>query len=281
MDGLIEASGAVFWTPALDWKADITLDAVDPGVLRADFPGRIGGRLSLDGGLTEHGVLNLDADIAGLQGELRGQALRISGAMQMRGDRLIARDLPIASGENRILVDGAVEQDIDLRVGINAPDLSGLYPGLSGRLNGTGNVSGTRENPAVTAALDGEGLQFEEYQVAGLEIRADWQQQGGTASLRLDEALLAGQALTTLRLDLDGKPDAHRLSLELDGAELAASLAAQGGLQGNRWNGRLEQLRVAQDAVGEWRLAAPAALDLGAERASIDRLCLAQDAQRL
>jgi len=200
---------------------------------------------------------------------------------QLQGERLLARELAIASGENRILIDGVAEQTLDLRIGVNAPDLAALYPGLSGRLHGAGTVSGTRQRPTVNAELAGEALQFEAHRVARLALQADWQLQGGTASVRMDDALIGGQAVSTLRLDLDGEPAAHRLDLQLDASTFAASLDAQGGLQGERWQGRLNSLRLAQDAMGEWQLAAPAALDLGAERALMDRLCLAQDAQQL
>jgi translocation and assembly module TamB len=281
LDGLIEARGDVTWAPALGWRADIALDGIDPGALRADFPGRIGGTVSIQGGLSAAGVLTLDARIADLAGDLRGQPRRVSGDLRLQDERLLARELAIASGENRILIDGVAEQRLDLRIGVSAPDLAALHPGLAGRLNGAGSVGGTRERPTVNAELTGEALRFEEHRVAMLELRADWQQQGGTASVRLDDAFLGGQAVSTLRLDLDGEPAAHRLDLQLDASEVAASLAARGGLQGTRWTGRLDRLQLAQDAIGEWRLEAPAALDLGAEQATVDRLCLAQDAQRL
>ncbi len=281
LGGHVEANGDVAWAPTLGWQADIALDAIDPGLLQPDFPGRIGGMLHIQGGLSPAGTLNLDARIRDVAGELRGQPLRVSGDLQLQGERVLARELAVASGQNRVLIDGMVEQELDLRIGISGPDLAALYPGLSGQLRGAATVGGTRQRPTVTAELTGEALQFEDLRVATLALQADWQQQGGTASVRLDDAILGGQAVTALRLNLAGEPAAHQLDLQLDGSDFAASLAAQGGLQGERWQGRLNTLRLAQDAAGEWQLAAPAALDLGAERATVGRLCLAQDAQQL
>ena len=281
LGGHVEADGDVAWAPAIGWKADIALDAIDPGLLQADFPGRIGGRLSIQGGLSPAGELNLDARIRDLAGELRGQPLRVGGDLQLQGDRLLARELAIASGQNRVLIDGVVEQKLDLRIGVSAPDLAVFYPGLSGQLHGAGSVSGTRERPTVNAELTGESLQFEDQRVATLDLRADWQQQGGTASVRLNDAILGGQAVNTLRLNLAGEPAAHQFDLQLDATGFGAALAAKGGLEAARWQGELNVLRLAHNAAGEWRLTAPAGLDLGAERVTIDRLCLAQDAQQL
>ena len=59
-----------------------SLDDVDPGLLQPDFPGRIGGRLGIQGGLSAAGVLSLDARIGDLAGELRGQPLRVSGDLE-------------------------------------------------------------------------------------------------------------------------------------------------------------------------------------------------------
>ena len=44
LGGHVEASGDVAWAPALGWKADIALDAIDPGLLqrRVERPGEVG-----------------------------------------------------------------------------------------------------------------------------------------------------------------------------------------------------------------------------------------------
>ena len=167
LDGTVRVSGTLGWTPELSWAVELNIADIDPGRLNADYPGRVSGRVRVDGRLAGAAPLQLRARIDELNGELRGQPLRVGGELQLQGQRLVARELAITTGSNRVSLDGTADQQLDLRFGISAPELAVLYPGLSGELHGAGTVSGTRKLPQVAVDMSGQTVALVVHPPAG------------------------------------------------------------------------------------------------------------------
>ena len=276
-DGRLQADGRVGWAGQPAWQLQLLAERLDPGLLAPDWPGQIGGRVALEGRLAgAANDLQVSAVIEALQGQLRGYPVSADGALDWRQGRLTAKALRMASGPNKVLLDGRADQQLDLAFDIDAPDLAALYPGLAGTLRGDGRLAGSPASPAVTAKLRGAGITFEDTSVARLSLDVDWRNEGGRAALQADEVKAGETLLSGVSARLDGRIDAHRLSLDLAAADASLSLAAEGGLRDRRWQGVLNRLQATAADLGEWRLQAPAALRLAENEASVERLCLNQ-----
>jgi translocation and assembly module TamB len=276
-DGSLQADGSLRWDAGLRWQLEVFAERLNPGLFLPRWPGEIGGRLDVSGSLDEAGErLAVRSHIEDVRGQLRGYPVSASGTLGWDAGRLLADALKIASGPNRIDLDGRVDEQIDLRFAIDAPDLASLYPGLQGRLQGDGQFGGTPARPTGVGRLTGGGLGYQGLSARRFTVDVDWGGEGGTGKVRIEELDLDGVVLNSFVADLAGSPAEHRLDLNADGPEFAVALNARGGLRQQTWQGELRALTMQQDAPGEWRLRDPSALRLAANEVRSGKLCLIQ-----
>lgn len=273
--GELTAKGPVDWQPAVTWDLALQARDLDPGMQFPDWPGRLSGELQVTGRLGEQGP-EVEVAIAGIKGQLRDQALQASGAIRYAAGRLQARALDLVSGPNRLRLDGRADQQFDLAFDLDAPDLAALYPGLAGRLQGQGKLTGTTTAPLVVARLDGRDLAYDRLQVGELQLQADWGTNGGTAVLHAAALRSGEQRISSLNADLSGTALSHALQFQAEAPSFSVALGASGSLANGSWRGTLQRLDLTEPVLGDWALVAPAALELGAARLHSAELCLAQ-----
>lgn len=282
-DGRLEAAGPVEWGDGVRWRLALSADRLDPGLLDPDWPGELGGRLQLEGGLGAGGAdtLVLRAVIDDLGGSLRGYPVSARGRLDWRAGRLLAETLAFASGPNRVRLDGRVDERLDLRFELEAPELASLYPGLSGSLDGAGRLAGTREAPALLGRLEGSALAYEDLRAQALGLEVDWKGRGGRGRLEATGLVGAGAVVDRIVTEWAGGLEAHQLDLIIEGADGDLALRAAGGLNGQRWQGELQRLVLDAPALGEWRLASPSGLRLAAAEVRAAPMCLQQAGAQL
>lgn len=279
LDGRLRANGRVRWDQGLSWELALEADQINPGAYLADWPGELGGRIDVTGSLgAGDGEFKMHALIDNLVGRLRDYPVSARGALDYRAGQLHARAFEFASGPNRIEVDGYAGEVLDLGFDVKAPELASLYPGLSGAIQGEGQLKGTRQLPVVVAKLSGQAVGHEDLHVQDLELDIDWREHGGKGRLLLSGVRAGDVPVARLTAGLDGSPQAHRLDLEGEAESGSFRLSARGGLQQELWTGELQELTLNEPALGEWSLQSPARLSVGADKVQGGRLCLAQAA---
>ncbi len=105
LDGRLEASGDLAWSPVLTWDMEIAATDINPGLLDAQWPGKLSVSVSTAGGLPDTG-LQLQAQIRELKGLLREKPLAGSGNIRVDGDNLLLEDVIFSSGRAKIAVGG-------------------------------------------------------------------------------------------------------------------------------------------------------------------------------
>ena len=279
LDGQLEATGSVRWDQGVSWDLAIEATQINPGVQLTDWPGDLGGRVDVAGSLApQSGELTIRAKIHDLAGRLRDYPVSASGSLDYRAGQLHAQAFEFASGPNRLKLDGHAGDRLDLGFDIKAPELASLYPGLSGSVEGAGQLKGTRQAPLVVARLSGQKVAYQELEAQDLKLDLDWRENGGKGNLQLSGLDVGDIRITRLSADLDGSPESHRLNLAVESPVGSLGLGAQGGVIGQVWEGELQRLNLAEPSLGEWLLQAPARLNLGADKVHSSRLCLAQAA---
>lgn len=276
LEGRATINGSLNWQNNLEWLADLDLEGINPQPLAADWPGKIGGKVHVSGSLDtdKGGEPQIAVAIQSLGGTLRGYPVNAQGDVAIRGTHLQAKQLTVASGPNRLDLDGRWDDSLDLKFALTAPDLAKLYPGLSGQLDGNGTVSGTAEVPVVVATLAGKSVAYQGSSADGLDLNIDWRGKDGTGRLRATGIDVQGTRLDTLEADIDGALDAHNIKFKTAGDVGELDLAARGGWKAPLWQGTLDRLAVNEPSAGQWSLRKPTALILGAEQAETEQLCL-------
>ena len=185
-----------------------------------------------------------------------------NGTLSLAGMRLLPSDVKLSVAGNDIQLQGNFGVAGDrLNVKIDAPQLQRLGFGLSGALSLDGQVSGTLQQPDVSASYRAEKLILGEHQIDHLSGKADIQ-----AALRTDMKAAANRLALDIeangyrgpgiRLDkfnasLSGTYASHVLKLESSGAlhstPVQLTLAAQGQITqdkaGYGWQGTLSELQ--------------------------------------
>ena len=280
LDGELQANGNIAWDGTVRWDLDLRAERINPGLYQPDWPGRINGRMSVSGALAAQPSdgIALRARIDELAGDLRGQQFSASGGLDYRADEVHANKFEIASGPNRVYLDGRVGETLDLKFDIKAPELASLFPGLSGRLDGAGALGGTRAAPVVTAGLNGDAVADQDLRTQHITLNLDWQQNGGKGELRLSGLDLQGVQVADLNAEIDGTAASHRLNLEVMAAPYNIGLTAQGGIRERTWEGTLARLSLDDPGLGAWLLQTPARLRLSETLVRSDPVCMVQAA---
>jgi translocation and assembly module TamB len=278
LDGRIDGSGRVAWAPAVSWDAALELAGLDPGSLAADWPGRIGGRVSSTGRLTEQGP-ELSARISDVAGELRGYPVRLAAELDRAGERLRLRTLTAGSGSTRLQADGAMAGEaLDLRFDFASPDLAALVPGGAGSLDASGTVGGTLTAPRLRLRLRGRDAELNGQGIAEISGNIDvGLGADGDFDIDIDGSNLVagGQRFETLAVRGTGRMDRHSLTATLDGEAVGLALAADGGLgPDGGYAGSLGELTLTTEELGTWGLQRPAAFAYAEGAARAGPLCL-------
>lgn len=283
--GRVEGSGSLAWIPNIAWDMALTGEGVDPALFHPMFPGNLAFNLDTQGEYGKDGatgVFHLDR----LSGSLRDYPLTGGGSVTLVHDRLKVDALALVSAGNRMTVDGEFGDRIAMKWSVDAPELSPLWPGLSGSLEAKGHVGGTPQAPSITADIAAAGVSLAGYgaeKLAGelaLEMAGE---QPLTLWLRSQQLRGFGKRWKSLDIEISGRVAEHRLMIDLIG-EQAPQLSLQGvsGLHGGkRVQGALQKLRISSPEVGQWHLDSPAAYEFQANGQALETACLVSGEARL
>lgn len=257
-DGLLE-------TAPLALRFDWTLDALDAGeqlpqLQLADVRGDGSVQVAETNG-EYSGSLQLNA----LTGTLNGYPLAISGlASSARGGADAMLELQAASGANTLNVTGTVSNELAIDWSIALPEPGALWQGLSGAVNGSGSIAGTRDDPQVNGTLNG-ALQLARdgtvFALDALTLDATYGADGNDVQLSVGRVTQAEGGSTTVLLQrgaltLDGTPAQHSLRADLAAPDDNLQVEVQGAFADGDWRGTIQRADL-DTRAGDWQLEAP------------------------
>lgn len=262
----VQGSGLLELDPLalrLDWQL-VALNAEDflPQLQLADVTGSGSVQLADEGG-TLRGALQLDA----LAGTLNGYPLSVTGRAGTAAANAATLELNAASGNNAIALAGSIGDELLLDWSIAVPEPGALWQGLSGAVNGSGNISGLRTAPEVNGALNG-ALQLardgEVLAVNAIALNAEYGAGGNDLQLELGRITRAADGETSVLLEraelaLTGTPEQHSLNAMIASSADTLELALQGAFADGDWRGTIVDAGI-DSRAGDWQLDAPAQL---------------------
>lgn len=283
LEGRWQASGRLDWRDALAWRARLDAQAVNPGVLAPDFPGRVSARLEAAG--TQGTRPSLTLNLHSLGGSLRERELNGAGklAWQPAAGQLEVAALRLNLGKASFTAGGRLGGgQPDFSWTLDIPALADLHPDAAGSLAGSGRLAGTRAAPRLDLELRGRALAWRDYAVGEFRARAALApDEHSTARLQLLGLHRPGLDFGSLRLAIAGTPQAHEIDAALSTPAGILQARARGGYTGRAWQGELLRASLQLPEGPPWSLAAPADLRLAVERQSLGRACWRQPPARL
>jgi translocation and assembly module TamB len=278
LDGTIDGAGRITWTD--DQAAEFSLRFVDldPSSLAPDWPGRLGGTLTLRG--APAGPDGLEIVLRSLRGDLRLLPVRGEATLNIAGSELLLRRAALSIGGSSLEASGRLgAETVTLQAALEAASLADLHPDARGSLSATTRIAGARAAPRVTLEARGADLGWQAWQADTLVVDADVDASGARLS-RIEvvlDGIVDGQVpAASLRFEAEGTPEDHRASLLLDrsGMDQQFRVTLEGGVVDDGWSGLLRELSVAAAQAPIWALQQPAALRASAARITLGDACM-------
>jgi translocation and assembly module TamB len=288
---LLAGKATIGFTKPRVWTLNTQAQAVNPGALWRNFPGKLD--FSAEGkGTGLDTAARFSVDVRGVRGTLREQPMRGSGAVTRDAKGWQIANADVHYGDAHMNVDGVLRDKIDAHWSISAPTLSRLFPQAHGALSLTGSATGPLKTPHVIAKLDGSQLRYEEWSASNIAIDGDVDAAGQQPSRLTASATRIGLGrpmVDSLRIVGNGMPAEHRITIDAVGMKPNARQAAQqasvivtGNFQDQIWNAVVASTQItSSEADQAVTMAEPTKLLVSAQRAALDNMCLVIAAGRL
>ncbi|KJS08006.1 MAG: hypothetical protein VR73_07330 [Gammaproteobacteria bacterium BRH_c0] len=283
--GKIAASGQFDGGQPLSWVLKLSVSELQAGLFAPDWPAVISTDLQTRG-QWQGQEYQATLAIASLNGDIFGETIAGHGDISLSNERQVIDKLTLSLGDNSINIDGEIADTLALNWQLEAPDLAQIYPPIAGAATATGSLSGTLDEPAITALLSGRNLRYRDYRVDAINLNLATEPQG---NMDLDlsvpgikAALLENGKLTVRGL---GSLQQHRLDATLTDNDNSLTLTLAGGLDTvnatTSWQGQITALNLDNPRTGPWQLVKPTGLEAAADAVNLESLCLTQDQGKL
>ena len=280
LGGRMRGSGRVQLSGTRGVQLEIQGDGINPGLIDPRFEGELGfaGALAVD----EAG--NLRIQLTEASGRMFDRPLAAAGTLT-RDPRTLALDhVRLSSGANHLAINGQWGPRVSGTFSIDAPDLATLWPGLEGRLTGSGSAAGTADEPRLHLELDGRDVRYDSLVAATLQVRGtmdrrDRQQISLAAGALRQDGFLLGDVAA----ELGGNPGNHVVNGTLRGGDVTFEFESQGAWQAGVLTEHLETARVGVGGTSglAWTLENPATIRVAGKDVALGAHCWAGDSGRL
>lgn len=281
LKGVVRGNATVQWQPSLSGSAKLQLRGIDPGTLAPDFPGSISGAATADFALrNQQPEVTFNLDVS--DSTLRGYKLRLLAAGNVAGPAVTLNKLRVQSGTSRLEGSGRVTPPFSFNATLQSSNINELAPGVTGEVGLGVRLNGPIDALQVRVKGEMHGLEAGGTRVADATVDADVAMKGPLrAELSLGEVSNTrdGQALLTQAvLNLDGRLEDHRLSIQAETPQIATRARLEGGLDldSQRWTGALQALSLDPSRIGlpPLELRERVALTGSPTKVAVEQLCL-------
>ena len=282
--GRFALSGTVEFKPVA-WSLDARANDFNPGVLLAQWPGKLNIDASTRGAFTDAGPRG-SLRIATLSGTLRGRPLAGQGDIDFAAPATLTGALSVSSGRSRVSVKGSSAEgnQVDATVALEIASLGDWLPDSQGSLTGQFKVRGAWPKLTIAGTADGKSLGLAENSIAKLHLEATVASPldpDGKVQAVATEVTVGGQAFEKVTLDASGNQADHRVALSADGEQFDGVVELAGGLTKGGWAGKLAALEFKAADIANLALREPSNVVYDAGGFSLSQTCLEDEAMVL
>ena len=233
------------------------------------------------------GLLNTSWRPDAVTGEIDTYPFLLEGGIDVSGNDLVFHEMLLSTSDNQLILDGELTDALNLTWSLNAPRLDQLIPGVMGRLQAQGQLTGTIETPQLQAAATLESASYQGVSLSNLELIFSGQETEVNGTLTLAGLNLESDslplALDTVVLELSGSGSNHDLALNVESSLGQLSLEVNGNLldlSSRQWQGQVRRASV-DSPIGYWQTEEASALNLSESVFEFSESCWLQNAARI
>lgn len=280
--GLIELLGRMGWHGGINWNAQARFEGINPSRWMASPEGQLNGKLLSTGKLVGDETA-FQASLVSSSSVLAGYPLEMDGRVGYSSGILAIDGLTIATGLNRVEVEGAVGEIFDVKFMVDGRDLSQLHEHARGQVDIAGSLRGTRAKPIVRLSASAKEAAFLDYSLAELGMSATID--GGEsidAAVDLQGLRISDKIVEAVHGAVTGKVDDHAFTLTVTSE--VGNIAAEGAGKLNKmahWTGTISALRYDHSSYGVVQLENAARATVSSTSFSLEDFCIASSGSRV
>lgn len=283
LDGQITATGNALWSPSPQWTLDLLADGINPAVQWPGVEGNVGAVMRSVGSVGDNGP-NVKLTIVEVSGDYQKQPLNGTGEITVADGVVTIDQLKLKAGIASVDANGTLGEALALEWKLNAPALDKILPGIQGDIDLKGKIAGSAQQPSSDFTIDIKNYDAGTIQVKSISGGGSIDLSGkaqSTVKLDINDINAAGQLWDRMELTGSGSPDKHNIGVTLTGdhADLAAGI--NGAVNGEMWEGSIDQIDILKTIAGDWKLGKPVAIKANAEAVEAGQLCLVSDPSSL
>lgn len=278
LDGSLAGSMDMKWRNGFALQALLDGRGLNPARLDPAWKGVA--NFKLKGSLAGTGTTPLTGKVSGalLESRLHGQALTGELQAEFSGDNVSLARLALQGKGFDLHASGQLNDRITLAAQIS--DFSLLLPGSAGTLQTDGWLRW--RDKQLSGALSGSGnrLAYAAARIAAAQATLRLDEGAGYplhVSATLKDLIYSGYTMDAVTLAADGTLQKHRLNATVQSGKSDARLTLNAGYNDGIWRGDISRL-AGRDTNGPWKLTAPAAFALAADKISLAPLALSSGA---
>lgn len=276
-DTVMNGTGQLTWKDILTWRANFTGSHINPAIYDQRWPGSLNLETFISGQFN-NGQIKAAIDLQQLGGELRGFPVIASGKIEMDGKDFAIDALSIQSSDSLLQASGKYADSLGIDFKLESSNLETLWPDISGSMEASGRIFGSRQQPEFQFDLSGDKIVLGETRIADVVVSGAGvltAEGSVNASVTATDVSIAGTLLDTLAADISGTLQNHLLEGRINTSHVSTVFKLDGGYADKKWNGFIRDGAVQSDMVNNWQLQQPASMGLSATDAEIGKLCLA------
>lgn len=276
--GKVSGAASYAWVDRQAWSASLTLQGINIASLLPDWPGVVSGKLNASGRRLDRFV---DAQVSGLNGNVRGREFVANGGLQIDGMQFTAKKLSLRHGGSNFVVDGNLYGPSGMTFAADVANLGEVLQGATGEINADGVVSLNMASPFLRINADSQMLTYGDLHISNLQIIDRGDKKGlWHARLSADDLSVGGELLTAPELLVDATTTAQTISLSANYREFATAMQLRGAFDRwdapKRWDGELESLVINAESGVKVSLDEAAGVAFSTEQIQLQRACFAE-----
>ncbi len=278
--GQLEYQGRLAWAGQSLVDGELKVNQFNPGIILPDWPAELSGLAPIKVSQDDN-ALEIELNTLKLSGSLRQKPIAIEAKLKTKAEDVWIERLTASSADSNLALSGQVQKDIvNIDWTLSSPDLRDIYPGLNGRFNGSGKLTGAVDQPRIQAEIDGHALAYETIKVDAVSGNIDFslqQQSNINSHINVAGLAVADQRIKQVDLQVKGQEESHQIQLSVVSELMDLDMVAQGHLEQSIWTGNFTQFNFGNQRAGIWNLTEKGELKLSAKQQDIPRHCWQSD----